>query len=81
MARNQEPVTDAEIDALREKMEEQRGEIREQLAEDIKLANGDTLAERMDKVELDTEETVSVEKMRERLNRIPSAEVVWGIPN
>jgi len=31
----EQPVTDAEIDALREEMEEQRVEIREALAEDL----------------------------------------------
>lgn len=39
----------------------------EQSAEDIELANGDTLAERVEKINLDAEETVSVEEMRERL--------------
>lgn len=35
--------------------------------EDIELANGDTLAERVEKVNLESEETVSVDEMRERL--------------
>lgn len=35
--------------------------------EDIELANGDTLAERVEQVNLETEETVSVDEMRERL--------------
>lgn len=35
MARNQEPMTDDEIEALREEMDEQRVEIREALAEDL----------------------------------------------
>lgn len=39
----------------------------ERSAEDIELANGDTLAERVEKLDLDAEETVSVEEMRERL--------------
>lgn len=34
MARDRAPVTDAEIEALREEMREQRSEIREDLAED-----------------------------------------------
>ena len=35
MARDQEPVSEAEIEALREAMDEQREEIREALAEDL----------------------------------------------
>ncbi|MFB6200442.1 MAG: hypothetical protein ABEI98_00330 [Halorhabdus sp.] len=35
MARDQQPVTDDEIEELREKMDEQRSEIREALAEDL----------------------------------------------
>jgi hypothetical protein len=35
MARNQEPVSEEEIDALREEMDEQREDIREALAEDL----------------------------------------------
>lgn len=35
MARDQQPVTDAEIEAFREELEAQRQEIREQLAEDL----------------------------------------------
>ena len=35
MARNQEPVSEEEIEALREEMDEQREEIREALAEDL----------------------------------------------
>lgn len=35
MARDKQPVTHAEIDALREKMGEQREDIREPLAEDL----------------------------------------------
>jgi hypothetical protein len=35
MARNQEPVSEEEIEALREEMDEQREEIREGLAEDL----------------------------------------------
>lgn len=35
MAPNQEPVSEAEIEALREAMNEQRQEIREALAEDL----------------------------------------------
>jgi len=35
MARNQEPVSDEELAALREEMETQREEVREALAEDL----------------------------------------------
>jgi len=35
MARDRQPMTDADIEALREKMDEQREEIREALAEDL----------------------------------------------
>ncbi len=35
MARNQEPVSEEEIEALREEMDEQREDIREALAEDL----------------------------------------------
>jgi hypothetical protein len=35
MARDQEPVSEEEIEALREEMDEQREEIREALAEDL----------------------------------------------
>jgi len=35
MARNQEPVSEEEIDALREEMDEQREDVREALAEDL----------------------------------------------
>jgi len=35
MERNQEPVSDEELEALREEMDEQREEIREALAEDL----------------------------------------------
>ncbi|PSQ17940.1 hypothetical protein BRD02_02000 [Halobacteriales archaeon QS_8_69_73] len=35
MARNQEPVSEEEIKAIREEMDEQREEIRETLAEDL----------------------------------------------
>jgi len=35
MARNQEPVSEDEIEALREEMNEQREDIREALAEDL----------------------------------------------
>ena len=35
MARNQKPVSEAEIEALREEMDEQRLEIREAMAEDL----------------------------------------------
>ena len=35
MARNQDPVSEEDIDALREKMDEQREDIREALAEDL----------------------------------------------
>ncbi|MFB6201353.1 MAG: hypothetical protein ABEI98_05015 [Halorhabdus sp.] len=35
MARDQEPVTEDEIEALREEMDKQREEIREALAEDL----------------------------------------------
>ena len=35
MARNQEPVSEDEIEALREEMDEQREDIREALAEDL----------------------------------------------
>jgi hypothetical protein len=35
MARNQAPVSEEEIEALREEMDEQREEIREALAEDL----------------------------------------------
>jgi hypothetical protein len=35
MARNQEPVSEGEIEALREEMDEQREDIREALAEDL----------------------------------------------
>ena len=35
MARNQNPVSEEEIDALREEMDEQREDIREALAEDL----------------------------------------------
>ena len=35
MARNQEPVSEEDIDALREEMDEQREDIREALAEDL----------------------------------------------
>lgn len=39
----------------------------EQSAEDIELANGETLADRVEKIDLDAEEKVSIEEMRERL--------------
>lgn len=35
MARNQEPVSEGEIETLREEMDEQREDIREALAEDL----------------------------------------------
>jgi len=35
MARNQEPVSEGEVEALREEMDEQREDIREALAEDL----------------------------------------------
>lgn len=35
MDRDQEPVTEEEIEALQEEMREQREEVREQLAEDL----------------------------------------------
>jgi hypothetical protein len=35
MARHQEPVSEEEIEALREEMDEQREDIREALAEDL----------------------------------------------
>jgi hypothetical protein len=35
MARDQEPVSEEEIEALREEMDEQREDIREALAEDL----------------------------------------------
>ena len=35
MVRNQEPVSEEEIEALREEMDEQREDIREALAEDL----------------------------------------------
>jgi len=35
MARNQDPVSEDEIEALREEMDEQREDIREALAEDL----------------------------------------------
>jgi hypothetical protein len=35
MARNQEPVSEEEIDALQEEMDEQREDIRKALAEDL----------------------------------------------
>jgi hypothetical protein len=35
MARDQEPVTDEEIEELREKMQAQREQVREDLAEDL----------------------------------------------
>jgi len=35
MARNQEPVSEEEIEVLREEMDEQREDIREELAEEL----------------------------------------------
>jgi hypothetical protein len=46
MARNQEPVTDDEIEALQEEMAEQQAEIRESLAEDLGGEPEDYSAER-----------------------------------
>lgn len=46
MARNQEPVTDGEIEALQEEMAEQQAEIREALAEDLGGEPEDYSAER-----------------------------------
>ena len=45
MARNQEPVSEGEIEALREEMDEQREDIREALAEDLGGEPGDYDAE------------------------------------
>jgi hypothetical protein len=46
MARDQEPVTEDEIRALREEMDAQREEVREALAEDLGGAPEDYDAER-----------------------------------
>lgn len=48
MARDQEPVTDAEIEAVRESMREQRDEIREYLEDegvDVSTWDDDSAAE------------------------------------
>ncbi|PSP38402.1 hypothetical protein BRC71_06980 [Halobacteriales archaeon QH_7_65_31] len=45
MARNQEPVSEEEIEALCEEMDEQRGKIREALAEDLSGESEDYDAE------------------------------------
>ena len=36
--------------------------------EDAELGNGDTLAERLEKVDIDSDETCSTEEMRKRLD-------------
>lgn len=41
----------------------------EQSLDDIELGNGDTLEERLAELDLEDDETVSVEEMRERLRR------------
>lgn len=46
MARDQEPVTDDDIEALQEEMAEQQAEIREALAEDLGGEPEDYSAER-----------------------------------
>jgi hypothetical protein len=46
MARNRDPVTDDEIEALQEEMAEQQAEIREALAEDLGGEPEDYSAER-----------------------------------
>lgn len=40
---------------------------REETVDHIVLGNGDTLAERLDKINLDEEETCSTDEMRDRL--------------
>ena len=40
---------------------------RESEEEDAELGNGDTLAERLEKVDVETDETCSTEELRERL--------------
>lgn len=35
---------------------------------DVELGNGDTLADRLEKLDLDADETCSIEELRERLD-------------